>query len=33
MITRTATARYEAYSDAGGAMSDTSSIYRLYEKK
>lgn len=28
-----ATARYEAYSDAGGAMSDTSSIYRLYEKK
>lgn len=28
-----ATARYEAYADAGGAMADTSSIYRLYEKK
>ncbi len=28
-----ATGRYEAYADAGGAMADTSSIYRLYEKK
>ncbi len=27
-----ATARYEAYADAGGAMADTSSIYRLYAK-
>lgn len=27
-----ATHRYEAYSDAGGAMADTSSIYRLYAK-
>lgn len=27
-----ATHRYEAYADAGGAMADTSSIYRLYEK-
>lgn len=28
-----ATGRYEAYSESGGAMADTSSIYRLYEKK
>ena len=28
-----ATGRYEAYADEGGAMTDTSSIYRLYEKK
>lgn len=28
-----ATGRYEAYSDAGGTMADTSSIYTLYEKK
>jgi 3-hydroxyisobutyrate dehydrogenase len=28
-----AAGRYEAYSEAGGAMADTSSIYTLYQKK